>query len=137
VVDTEGRVVGRHEGIAFYTIGQKRGFECSITGVSIVAIDSSRNRLVVGSNAALYHHTLEIKRCNIVDKEELVDSPDVSVVIRGIGRNPSGFARSIERTKSGYKISLSDPAWAPAVGQPLVFYRQNIVIGGGIVESFG
>lgn len=136
VVDTEGRVVGRHEGIAFYTIGQKRGFECSITGVSIVAIDSSRNRLVVGSNTALYHHTLEINRCNIVDEEELVDSSDVSVVIRGIGRNPEGFLRKVEPTERGFRLLLDDAAWAPAVGQPVVFYRQNRVIGGGFIEHY-
>jgi tRNA-specific 2-thiouridylase len=105
--------------------------------VAVVGIDAERNRLIVGAQAALLHETLEVGGCNVVDEEELLSADDISVVIRGIGRNPDGFARSVVRTKSGYKISLSDPAWAPAVGQPLVFYRQNRVIGGGIVESFG
>ena len=137
IVDTEGRKVGRHDGVAFYTIGQKRGLDMELSGVAVVGINAERNELIVGPQEMLFHETLEIGGCNIVDEDELLSANDISVVIRGIGRNPSGFARSIERTKSGYKISLSDPAWAPAVGQPLVFYRQNIVIGGGIVESFG
>ena len=137
IVDTEGRKVGRHDGVAFYTIGQKRGLDLELSGVAVVGINAERNELIVGPQEMLFHETLEIGGCNIVDEDELLSANDISVVIRGIGRNPSGFARSIERTKSGYKISLSDPAWAPAVGQPLVFYRQNRVIGGGIVESFG
>ena len=136
VVDTDGQVVGRHDGIAFYTIGQKRGFECSKTGVAIVAIDSQRNRLVVGPNADLYHHTLEVGGCNIVDKEEFVTSDDVSIVIRGIGRNPEGFLRKVEPTERGYRLLLDDAAWAPAIGQPVVFYRQNRVIGGGFIEHY-
>ena len=137
IVDTEGRKVGRHDGVAFYTIGQKRGLDMELSGVAVVGINAERNELIVGPQEMLFHETLEISGCNIVDEDELLSADDISVIVRGIGRNPSGFARSIKRTKSGYKISLSDPAWAPAVGQPLVFYRQNIVIGGGIVESFG
>ena len=137
IVDLAGRVVGSHDGVAFYTIGQKRGLDVELSGVAVVGIDAECNRLIVGPQSALLHETLEIGGCNVVDEEELLAADDISVVIRGIGRNPDGFARSIVRTKSGYKISLSDPAWAPAIGQPLVFYRQNRVIGGGIVESFG
>lgn len=136
VVDMAGRIVGQHEGVVFYTIGQKRGFEVEIDGVAVVGINADRNELIVGAQEHLYHATLEVVDCNIVDEEELLSSDDISVVIRGIGRNPQGYAQRIERKGSGYKITLSDPAWAPAAGQPLVFYRQNRVIGGGIVESY-
>ena len=136
VVDAEGRKVGSHAGVAFYTIGQKRGFECELSGVAVVGIDAATNRIIVGKDAELYHSTLEINDCNIVDKEEFVQANDVRVVIRGIGRNPEGFMRHAEPTREGYRIHLDDPAWAPAAGQPVVFYRQNRVIGGGIVERY-
>jgi tRNA-specific 2-thiouridylase len=90
----------------------------------------------VGPNENLYHKTLEIAECNIVDKEEFITSDDVSVVIRGIGRNPEGFMRRAEAIDGGYRIHLDDAAWAPAVGQPVVFYRQNRVIGGGILSRY-
>lgn len=137
IVDTAGRKVGRHDGVAFYTIGQKRGLDMELSGVAVVGINAELNQLIVGPQEQLFHVTLDISSCNIVDEDELLSSDDISVVIRGIGRNPGGYARCVERTKSGYKVTLSDPAWAPAIGQPLVFYRQNRVIGGGIVESFG
>ena len=136
VVDTEGRKVGSHAGVAFYTIGQKRGFECELTGVAVVGIDAAMNRIIVGKDAELYHSTLEINDCNIVDKEEFMQADDVRVVIRGIGRNPQEYMRRAEPLGEGYRIHLNDPAWAPAAGQPVVFYRQNRVIGGGIVERY-
>lgn len=136
VVDTEGRKVGSHAGVAFYTIGQKRGFECELTGVAVVGIDAAMNRIIVGKDAELYHSTLEINNCNIVDKEEFMQANDVRVVIRGIGRNPQEYMRRAEPAGEGYRIHLNDPAWAPAAGQPVVFYRQNRVIGGGIVERY-
>lgn len=136
IVDLSGRVVGRHDGIAFYTIGQKRGLDIDLDGVCIVAIDARRNRLIVGPNKNLYYQTLEIGECNIVDVEEFECAEDVSVVIRGIGRNPQGYMRRAERINDGYRITLDDAAWAPAVGQPVVFYRQNRVLGGGILECY-
>ena len=136
VVDTEGRKVGSHAGVAFYTIGQKRGFECELSGVAVVGIDAAMNRIIVGKDAELYHSTLEINDCNIVDKKEFIQADDVRVVIRGIGRNPEEYMRRAEPAGEGYRIHLNDPAWAPAAGQPVVFYRQNRVIGGGIVERY-
>lgn len=133
IVDTQGRVVGRHDGVAFYTIGQKRGLQHSLQGVAIVDIDAQHNRLVVGEDALLYHHTIEIEQALVVDEQELLSSDDISLVVRGLGRNPEGFIKRVEPTERGYTITLSQPAWAVAEGQPLLFYRQNRVLGGGIV----
>lgn len=136
IITEQGEVVGRHDGVAFYTIGQKRGLDMSLQGVSVVAIDAQRNRLIVGDNSRLYHDTLEVKDCNIVWCEEFMDASDVKVVVRGIGRNPEGFAREVSEIDGGFRIRLSNPAWAPAVGQPVVFYRGNRVIGGGVLEAY-
>lgn len=136
VVNSEGAVVGLHDGVAFYTIGQKRGFELydSMSGKSIVGICAERNELCVGGESDLLKATLEIGQCNIVDYNELLSANDVSVVVRGIGRNPAGYIQFAERTDLGVRITLSDPAWALAVGQPIVFYRQDRVIGGGFLR---
>ena len=102
----------------------------------VVAIDARRNALIVGGNEDLYHQTLEVGECNIVSKEEFLQSKDISVVVRGIGRNPEGYIARVEEIGDRYRITLEDPAWAPAVGQPVVFYRADRVIGGGILESY-
>ncbi len=133
IVDKEGDIVGQHKGLAYYTIGQKRG-EGIPVGSVIIKIDSHSNSLIIGNNQDLYHTKLYIDKCNIVDQDELLAATDISAMIRGIGRNPEGFARKIEKWKSGYKITLDSPAWACAAGQPVVLYRGDRVIGGGYLE---
>ena len=134
IVTRNGEVCGRHNGIARYTIGQRRGVGIP-EGMRVIGIDAMRNHIIVGENELLFHNQLHIAHCNIVDEEELLSAKDITVKIRGIGRNPQ-LPVSVEATPSGYIVKTQDPAWAPAIGQPLVFYRNNWVIGGGIVVDF-
>lgn len=134
VVTTDGKVCGVHNGIARYTIGQRRGTGIP-EGMRVVGIDASRNRIMVGKNELLYYYNLHIAECNIVDEKELLSAKDITVKIRGIGRNPQ-LPVSVAATADGYVVTTQDPAWAPALGQPLVFYRNKLVIGGGIVVGF-
>lgn len=134
IVTRNGEVCGRHNGIARYTIGQRRGVGIP-EGMRVIGIDATRNHIIVGENELLFHNQLHIAHCNIVDEEELLSAKDITVKIRGIGRNPQ-LPVSVEATHDGYIVKTQDPAWAPAVGQPLVFYRNNWVIGGGIVVDF-
>lgn len=134
IVDAKGNSVGRHNGIANYTIGQRRGMGIP-EGLRVTDINSTTNTIKVGTKEELYKHTLYITDCNIVDDNEVITSTDIMIKIRGIGINPTSPA-SIERHHDGYIVRLSDPAWAPAKGQPIVLYRNNLVIGGGIVGDF-
>ena len=134
IVTRNGEVCGRHNGIARYTIGQRRGVGIP-EGMRVIGIDATHNHIIVGDNELLFHNQLHIAHCNIVDEEELLTAKDITVKIRGIGRNPQ-LPVSVEATHGGYIVKTQDPAWAPAIGQPLVFYRNNWVIGGGIVVDF-
>lgn len=134
IVTKQGEVCGRHNGIARYTIGQRRGVGIP-EGMRVIGIDATHNHIIVGENELLFHNQLHIAHCNIVDEEELLSAKDITIKIRGIGRNPQ-LPVSVEATPSGYIVKTQDPAWAPAIGQPLVFYRNNWVIGGGIVVDF-
>ncbi len=134
IVNKNGDVVGHHKGLAYYTVGQKRGDGIPIESV-IIGIDKTHNSLIIGGDKDLYHSILHIDNCNIVDKNELLTSTDISVMVRGIGRNPEGYTTKIETVEEGYKITLSSPAWACAAGQPVVLYRGERVIGGGYLKS--
>lgn len=134
IVDSLGQVLSRHNGIALYTAGQRRG-EGIPEGYRVLSIDGKRNSVVVGKGDELYKYTLYINKCNIVSESELLTANDITIKIRGIGRNPEKPVK-IERWEGGYKVTSEDAAWAPAIGQPLVFYRKNLVIGGGIVAYF-
>lgn len=135
IVDGKGNVVGEHNGIICYTIGQRRGVGIP-EGYRVVDVDAHNNRIIVGGKEELNKSWIYIEECNIVDTNELLSSSDITVKIRGIGINPQNPVR-VESYKDGYLIHFDDPAWAPAKGQPLVLYRNNLVIGGGIVVDFG
>lgn len=134
VVTLDGRVCGRHNGIARYTAGQRRG-EGIPEGMRVHDVDAATNRVRVCENSSLYKHTLYINDFNVVDIDELLSADDIVVKIRGIGRNPEQYINVALDSKQ-LVVTLQDAAWAPAKGQPLVFYRKNRVIGGGIVVGF-
>lgn len=134
ILNSRGELCGRHNGIIHYTIGQRRG-EGIPEGKRVVEIEAKRNNIIVGEKLELYKSKLYITHCNIVDECELMTASDITIKIRGIGVNPE-LPVSVERHSEGYLITSPDRAFAPAKGQPLVLYRNNLVIGGGIVESF-
>ncbi|MFR9504179.1 MAG: tRNA 2-thiouridine(34) synthase MnmA [Rikenellaceae bacterium] len=135
IVDKNGTIVGQHNGLAYYTVGQKRG-EGIPPNSLIIDLDKQSNLLIIGDDSDLYHKELHIEDCNIIDSKEVLESTDITVMIRGIGRNPEGYASKIEKSSSGYKITLNSPAWACALGQPVVLYRDDRVIGGGYLSEF-
>lgn len=134
ILTTENTLCGHHNGIIHYTIGQRRG-EGIPESMRVVDIKANDNTIIVGKKQDLYKSKLHITTCNIIDESELLSATDITIKIRGIGINPE-LPVTIERCGDGYLITTPDKAFAPAKGQPLVLYRNNLVIGGGIVESF-
>ncbi len=134
ILNSDGDTVGEHNGIARYTIGQRRGNGIP-EGMRIIAIDAKTNSLIVGPMEKLYKRELYIEECNIIDPDKLLGSDNITIKIRGIGRNPE-LPVKITPCGNGYMVATQDPAWAPAKGQPLVLYRNNLVLGGGIVVDF-
>ncbi len=134
IIDSENRVVGRHNGIARYTIGQKRG-EGIPPGLRVVEIIAKDNSIRVDLNERLYTKKLHIDRCHFVDRELLEKSAEIEVMIRGLGLNPKGHAEiSIDSDQATIEL-LDDRAWAAAPGQPIVLYIGQRVVGGGYLVS--
>lgn len=133
VVDESGAVVGRHKGAFLYTIGQRKGLDIP-KGMCVTRIDARNNRLTVGESENLYTDTMTLSELVIRDESEFFSSDRMSVVVRGIGRNPDGFV-TVERVGDG-KVTVKMQgrgAWGVCPGQPSVFYIGDRVVGGGIV----
>ena len=58
----------------------------------MVAIDTAANRIVAGEEKLLLHRTLEVGECRLIESDEVFGARDIRAVIRGIGRNPEGYA---------------------------------------------
>lgn len=134
VIDKSGEVIGRHRGISYYTIGQKRDLDLP-AGMCVVAVDATTNRIVAGCDADLYYKNLIVSDCNVINRQEILTAKDITVKIRGIGRNPVGGC-VVRACDDGLHIILDDPAWAPAAGQPVVLYRDDRIVGGGFLEKY-
>ncbi|MCM1030242.1 MAG: tRNA 2-thiouridine(34) synthase MnmA [Oscillibacter sp.] len=132
IVDGAGNRIGRHTGLLNYTIGQRRDMPlCNGQPLYVAGIDAKRNRIIAGSKQELYRNHLVVTDVNLVCPEEIC-AEDITVKVRGLGLNPEGYALLNRQPDSSIQVSLSSPAWAVASGQPVAFYRNNLLIGGGI-----
>ena len=133
VVDKTGAKIGTHNGFQLYTIGQKKGIDTSIKGC-VIGIDSESNQLLWGNDTDLNYYHLEIGGYNLVNPNDL--NREITVKIRGYGKNPIQPIKEAIIRDQRVHITLNDVAWAPALGQPVVLYCDDIVVGGGILEKY-
>lgn len=135
IADRHGTILGAHHGYPFYTIGQRRGFPGAggtlPCGMAVTGIDPVRNRVIAGDVNELLCEQLIVQDYYVPDLQELLHSNDISIRIRGIGRNPAEFIKIEALSGNRLGVQLGDPAWAVAEGQPAVFYRGDRVVGGG------
>ncbi|MBA7597950.1 tRNA-specific 2-thiouridylase MnmA [subsurface metagenome] len=133
IVDLEGKVLGRHQGIALYTIGQRRGLGiASMEPLYVLRIDAPTNTLVVGLEDELFSDTLVASRVNFILGEVSRGDIEVGAKIR----YRSAEARAV-LSPQGERCELRfyEPQRAITPGQAVVFYHGDEVLGGGIIES--
>lgn len=132
VIDSMGQIVGSHSGYQLYTIGQRRGFECSLVGAAVIKIIPVLNQIEVSADSkSLYCDQFLVRDMVIVNEDEFFNAPDMWIKVRGIGRNPEGFCR-VEKHQRGVLVHAR--AWAVAADQPVIFYIGNRVVAGGLVS---
>jgi tRNA-specific 2-thiouridylase len=136
MVDTEGNVLGTHQGSFRYTIGQRRGLGVS-TGQPnyVLDIDTAANRVVVGSDELLSRSRLVADRLSWVAGEPPSDGPfEAAARVRYKGEDTPAV---IEVEGEIGKVEFRSPVRAVAPGQSVVFYRGEECLGGGrILEAF-
>lgn len=133
ITDTDGNIIGRHKGTAFYTIGQKKDLELP-AGFAVTGINAHHNTLIAGEDRLLYKNTLIVTDCHLVNPNDVIHNPNITVKVRGLGRNPEGGCL-IKYDGRRMEINLDNPAWAPAPGQPVVLYDGDKVLGGGFLSE--
>ncbi|MBO4577807.1 MAG: tRNA 2-thiouridine(34) synthase MnmA [Paludibacteraceae bacterium] len=133
-IDASGKVVGRHEGCPFYTVGQRKGLGVALGYPAFVtSIDTATNRITLGQHDDLYTTTVSAREVRICDKQWLIDSPDVEARIRY--RSPAAAASvCLDVQTDRMFLQFNEPVWAPTAGQSLVLYKDGLVVGGGIIE---
>lgn len=132
IVTTDGSKLGRHQGIAYYTVGQRKGLGITYPEpLYVVDIDAENNRIVVGGIDATYSAGLNLERVNYLTGNAPGCSMAVKVKIRY--RAPAVGATLYPLAGNRARIEFNEEQKAVTPGQSAVFYRDEEVLGGGII----
>jgi tRNA-specific 2-thiouridylase len=137
ILDGEGKEIGRHEGIAAYTVGQRRGIRISAPRpLYVTRIDAAANAIHVGFEDDLLGNRFEAGGVSwLLDPPRPGDSLQASIQIRYRSRPADG---RIDVLDDGHVcVELDDPVRAIAPGQAAVFYEGDRVLGGGWILGSG
>ena len=130
IVDTSGRVLGHHDGIEFYTIGQRKGLGISSPKpLYVLELDPVNNRVVVGDEDRLEQDAFVADRCNFIPFEHLDGPIEATVKIRYNHLGTSATLTPLSANK--VQVRLHQPQRAVTPGQAAVFYQDDLVLGGG------
>jgi len=136
IKDEKNQLIGKHDGYLYYTVGQKRDLFLDKSREAYVSkINPLYNELTIGTKESLNHYNILLKDIHLINQENLFVNMKVMVNIRGFGLNPEKLAILRTITSETIEVALESPAWAVAPGQPVVFYENDIVLGGGIAEK--
>ncbi len=135
IVDTEGRVLGRHEGVIHYTIGQRRGL--GIGGLTeplyVVKLDVDNARVIVGPKELLATRIVPVREINWLGDAPFTSRPEwrLSVKVRSTRPPREAVVRPISETEA--EVELLAPEEGVSPGQACVFYAPegSRVFGGG------
>ncbi len=131
IVDLDGRVLGRHQGVIHYTVGQRRGL--NLGGgepLYVVRLDPATRRVVVGPRAALANATVVVRDLNWLG-ETVAPGDTVRVAVKIRSTRPPASARVTFASHGAATVELDQPEEAIAPGQACVIYDGDRVLGGG------
>lgn len=132
-VDTEGNVLGEHKGIIYYTVGQRKGLGITFgQPMYVVEIRSLTNEVVLGTNDKVFSEGLLASSANFIPFEELEGKVEAYAKIR-YSAKPAKC--TIENVENGMiKVLFEDMQRAITPGQAVVFYNDNMLVGGATIE---
>ncbi|MCY4625224.1 MAG: tRNA 2-thiouridine(34) synthase MnmA [Chloroflexi bacterium] len=133
IVNVDGEVIGAHQGVDRYTVGQRRGIGiASDAPLYVVRLEPKARRVVVGPESALYAPGLVAEGVNWVKGTPPDDPVEATVKIRYKAAESPAI---VEPTERGANVWFSDPQRAVTPGQAAVFYAGDELLGGGFIAG--
>ncbi len=131
VVDTTGEVIGKHEGLPFYSIGQRRGFTTNkIVPYYVIGFIKEKNQLIVGKGGETERAEFTVHSHTFADVID--DGAECDVRLRHMG----GFNPAVIENRDGtYVVKLKTPQRGITPGQSAVMYKDRVLLGGGVIDS--
>ncbi len=133
IVDINGKILGKHGGLALYTIGQRQGLGLSSDEpLYVLKIDAESNKIVVGSREQALHNVLVARQLSWISDQSPKEPMEITAKIR---YKALEAAAELYPADDGVEVRFIEPQSAMAPGQSIVFYRGDEVLGGGIIDA--
>jgi tRNA-specific 2-thiouridylase len=127
------KIVGKHKGYPYYTIGQRRGLQVAVgKPIYVKKIDAEKNVIYVDDEEGLYETELYVQDINLMKLDEIPKPMNANVKIRYKDKGDSAIIEQVEADK--IKVIFDNPKKSITPGQSAVFYEGEDVIGGGIIQ---
>lgn len=132
VIDKQGNILGKHKGIAFYTIGQREGLGIAMGYPTyIIKIERKNNRVILGKKEDVYNKEFMVR-----DTHFILSLPKKKIAARvKIRYNHQEAWAQISGVGNKIKVRFRKPQFAITPGQSAVFYDSDTVLGGGLIEG--
>ena len=131
--DPQGRVLGQHDGIAYYTPGQRRGLKVAAgERLYVHRVVPDSNTVVLGPEDGLFTSECRVRELNLLAPDTLAASDTVDVKVRYA--TPASPGTIHRETADVYRVLFKQPQRALTPGQSAVFYQGNRILGGGIIQ---
>ncbi len=134
IVDTTGKILGKHKGIWNYTIGQRKGLRISSTEpLYVIELKKETNEVVVGIKKDTFKDTLIADKLNWIQGIYPDTEFSCSAKIRSTQQPTEVIVKRIDNNKT--KVHFKNMQNSISQGQSIVFYQDDIVLGGGIIDE--
>ncbi|MDR1797254.1 MAG: tRNA 2-thiouridine(34) synthase MnmA [Clostridiales Family XIII bacterium] len=135
-VDAQGHVLGRHKGVARYTIGQRKGLGIALgRPVFVAEIRPRENEVVLAGEEAVFRDAISLSDVNWISVAPPAAPIRAEVQVR-YGAKPQAAEVFAEAGGARAQVRFDEPVRAPAKGQAAVFYDGDMVLGGGRIEKY-
>lgn len=132
-VDKEGNILGKHKGIVHYTIGQRKGLGIALgKPIYVTDINVKKNEVVIGDEVDIFRNKLIASDLNFIPFDKLEEPMEIQAKIRYSA--PKAKAKLIPLGEDRVKVVFEENQRAITKGQAVVFYQDDLVVGGGTIE---
>ena len=135
-LDTKGNVLGTHQGLPNYTIGQRKGLGIALGyPVYVVSLDYEKNAVILGKDEEVYQKNLIAKDNNFIMFDKLEEPLEITAKIRYSAKPAPALLTPL--AEGEVQLSFDEPQRAITPGQAVVYYQDDYVVGGGtIIKGF-
>lgn len=132
-LNSEGEIIGTHNGLIHYTIGQRKGLGMALGKPAYVTEkDAEKNTVTIGDKEDLFKSEITVHDLNWISGEILTEPIAVTAKTRYSQNEAEAIVTPLNENMA--TVTFKQPQRAPAKGQAAVFYNGNVLLGGGIIE---